>query len=171
MTKKHRKQKIISRQIGERKYQVYSMKSSDNIVPTIVALIFFGFGIGLLGEKQYFMSFFIISLSAMVVYALITSIQSLSIAGENIFVDYVFKTDIFRAKDIETVDWGTSIEWRRGTPYRSSSFLLIKMTNGRKVRIPGSPFSRFDIQKTILDWRDKYKLPDLENTEQESTNS
>ena len=141
MTKKHSEQKISVVEPAEQEYQLYSARSSDNILPAIRAFVSLAIGLGFLFEKLYIIGLLVILFSVWIVIAMLTAVQSARINGEKIIIDYAIQRDIFSAVEIESIDWKVAITQHKWQRYSSHTFLLIKTTGGKRPRYQGHPIA------------------------------
>lgn len=134
-------------------------------------------------------AFIAILMFGTLVKMLLITVRSVNIDGGNLIIDYIITKNICKASDIKSVSWQTGLYERQrrgrgtvevyishyqnfpgdlgpsgdfGNQFDRRSFLLLEMKNGKRVEIPGSPYSQVDMQKTLLDWLEKYKPTDRE---------
>jgi hypothetical protein len=156
------------------------------VAPKFIGLILIAGGLNVLfsphdpsSDLFIFIGLLISIGTLLILGTLFGSLQSVSIDGENLIVAYRLTEDSYKASDIKAVSWQTGlylqeqgartiISYRQRFPgdlgptgdlygqYGRYTFLLIQMKNGKKVEIPGSPYARFDMQKPLLAWQEKY---------------
>jgi hypothetical protein len=161
MTKKHRKEKTPPPTPISRRYTLYTRDTSGDVLTGVVLVVFFAFGIGVIYEQQYLIALFLFSLIGLAVYSKFKEVQKLDIFEGTILIEYLDFTDTYRPEDIETIEWSSALVidnyiFSRGY-YKLTPVLLIQTRTGKKIRIP--PPGGFDIQKSLLAWRDKYQIP------------
>lgn len=152
--------------------RLYTENSLQSVAPVLLVVVFFGIGISLLFQGQYLGALLLIFMAGWPALKLIRMIQSLSISGDSIIVGYLLKKDGYHALEIESIDWKVALKYERNTRLSGSyTFLLILLTNGKRIVIPGSPYSAFNIRKPLLDWCRTYNPTVLENITREGINS
>jgi len=163
-----------SKKFDGQNVQLYSAGLNNYIFLSGLVFFFFGFGVVLLfdgGPYSYSMAWVFIVIAGLPVLKIFRTIKSLSISGDSILVSYPLGTHIYPAIKIETIDWGLILVWWGETLHRSYTVLVIQLTNGKKIKIPGSPYSSFDMRKALLEWCRIYNPTVLENINREGINS
>ncbi len=108
--------------------------------------------------------------------------------GENLIFSYRLIKKIYKASEVAAIGWQTGIySFYRNTiflggyrarfkgdlgssgdlygMYGRYTFLSVKLKNGKRMEIPGSPYSRLDIEKPLLAWLERYNPSNDENAE------
>lgn len=168
----------LSEKVDGQNVQLYSAGLKDYIFLSGLIFFFLGLGIFLLCDKQSYSSYSLyliawapIVIAGMPVLKIFRTIKSLSISDDSIVVSYPLHACVYPALEIETIDWVITLVWKGNLPHHSYTSLLIRLVNGRKIKIPGSPYSSFDMRKTLLDWCHTYNPTVLENISREGINS
>ena len=157
MSKKYRK-KITPPPInGSRRITLYTRATSGDIGLGIFLFLIFCAGISLLSEQLYLPALMLFSLIGLIGFSKFTEVQKIDIFEDTMFVEYMDVTKTYKAEDVETIEWISTANYRRGLGYyQLTPSLLIQTKNGKKIRIP--PPGESDIQKTLSEWRDKYQV-------------
>jgi len=154
MTKIHRKKITLPQKLISRRFTLYTRDASGDIMLGFLLILCFTVGISLLRGQIYIAASLLFSFIGLVIYSKFREVQKIEIFEDTMFVKYVDVTETYKAEEIESVEWvlvqfGRHINFTQLTPK-----LLIQTRNEKKIRIP--PPGGLDIQKSILDWRDKY---------------
>ena len=159
MAKKKRKnpERKKRKKIISRRYTVYSLPSRSNTIAGIVFLVFVAFGIAVLFEGEYFAATMPLIMAATLAYAALTEVQTIDIFQDTMIVDSAISRDIYKANEITNVEWRMTSYLRRRGGYGFKLMLYIDTTRGKSIRL--QPIMKYDIEKTILEWREKYQHP------------
>ena len=142
------------------RYTLYERAKSSQITAGIVFIAFFAFGLGVVFEKQYFPALILLSLAGIIAYSVIVEVKKIEIFEDTMFVQYLDSTFTYKAEEILSAEWiSVEVIGRHSTPYfhKFTPELLIKTKSGKKIQIP--PPGGYDIQKSILSWKEKYQKP------------
>jgi len=161
-TRKNRKKKRVSRPQKPKSYRytLYEREKSSQVLASIVSVVFFAFGIGVVFEEEYLTALIPISLAGIVAYSLITEVKKIEIFEDTMFVQYLDSTSTYSADEILSAEWIlVEVIRRHRIPYfhEFTPKLLIKTKNGKKIQVP--PPGGYDIQKSIMSWKEKYQNP------------
>ncbi len=160
MTKPHRKKIVLPAQPIGRNATLYTQPAGGTL---IAGIIFFGFvalGIGMLFQKEYLPVIFAFWVAGAIVQSKFTQVQKLYILEDKMFVEYLTFTRAYKAQEIESVEWKSTAVMRH-RQYELRPILVIQTKNGKSIEIP--PPGKYDIQKSILKWCEKYQTPDDNN--------
>ncbi len=157
MTKKNRKNKKGNKKRTpiSRRYTVYSLPRQHNTTFGIVFLAFFAFGIGVLLEGEYISATIPLLIAATIAYAALTEVQQVDIFKDTMIVDTAISRNVYKASEIVDVEWRMTTYIKRRGGYGSKLLLYIDTTRGKSIRL--QPAVKYDIQKSILDWRNKHQ--------------
>jgi len=160
MPKKYRKKITPLQKQGSRRCTIYKRNTSGDIGLGIFLILLFIPVISLLSEQQYLPAVILFSLIGLIGFSKFTEVQKLDIFEHTMFVEYIDVTKTYKAEDVETIEWISSAIYRpyffSNGYYQLTPALLIQTKSGKKIRIP--PPGGFDIQESLLEWRDKYQL-------------
>jgi len=156
---KHHKKITPPPKPKSRRYTLYTRNTSSDIFLAIGLIVFFAAGIGALFEQQCLVALMPLFVVGWVVLAKIKEVQKLDIFEDTIFVEYLDYTNTYKAADIETIEW-VSVP-KSIYSIQKNPILLIQIRNGKQIQVSQS--QEFDIQKSLLEWRDKYQM--LSNNE------
>jgi len=160
MKKTRDKKKKLPQKPKSYRYTLYERAKSGQITAGIVFVAFFAFGLGLVFEKQYFPALMFLSLAGMIAYSAITEVKRLEIFEDTMFVKYLDSTITYKAEEVLSAEWiSVEVVGKYSTPYfrKFTPELLIKTKSGKKIQLP--PPGGYDIQKSILSWKEKYQTP------------
>ena len=107
-------------------------------------------------EYELFDGFVILLGVYMVVSTLFGTLRSVIIDGEKLICAYRLNKNVYQVSDVKAVGWQTFITPRRSAATSYDTYLVIEMGNRKKVKIPGSRYSRPDIEKIVMEWRERY---------------
>jgi hypothetical protein len=161
MAKSHHKKISPPPKPISRRYTLYAQNTASHIASALAFIVFFAFGIGALLEQQYLVSLIPFIGAGVTVYSKFTEVQKLDIFENSMFIEYLDSSQTYRAEDIESIEWKSALvlgsDGGPNAPYQYTPVLVIQIRNGKKIQLP--PPGGFDIQKSLLEWRDKYKTP------------
>jgi hypothetical protein len=182
MTRKYRKQKVFqTKPITYRR--LYSKKPNEDVIPIIIGFILLAAGINIFSSTHDLrVSPFIFLGILLILGTLFGTLRSIIIDDDKLIFSYRLTKNIYRAGDVKAISWQTGLYLQAGGrtivighrqsfpgdlgpsgdlygQYGRYTFLSIEMKNGKKVQIPGSPYSRLDIRKHLLEWQEKYQSP------------
>ena len=160
MTKPHRRKIVLPAQPIGRNATLYTQPASATLVAGVLFVVFVAFGIGMLFQKVYFPVVFAFSIAWALAYNKFTEVQKLYISEDTMFVKYLMSTKVYKAHEIESVEW-KSVAVMRHHQYEFRPILVIRTKSKKKIEIP--PPGRYDIQKSILKWCEKYQTPSETN--------
>ena len=116
-------------------------------------------------------------------------LESVILNGENLIFSYRLTKKVYKASEVAAIGWQTGIYSRPSrhtivlSGYRARfkgdlgpsgdlygmygryTFLSVRLKNGKRLEIPGSPYSHFDIEKPLLTWLERYNPSEDENAE------
>lgn len=150
MTKTRRKKITPPPKPISRRYTLYTRDTSGDILLGLFLILCFTVGISVLREQIYVPALILFSFIGLSLYSKFSEVQKIEIFEDAMFVKYIDVTETYKAEDIESVEW---VSVRVGRVVNHPK-LLIQTRNKKKIQIP--PPGGFDIQKSILDWRDKH---------------
>ena len=150
---KNKKRKQKSKPV-DRRYTIYSLPSKYNTIVGIVFLVFLAFGIGVFFEGEYIAAMMPFLMATTLAYAALTEVQTIDIFQDLMIVDTALSRNIYKANEIINIEWRMATFLKRGG-YGFKLMLYIDTTHGKSIRL--QPPIKYDIEKSILDWRDKYQ--------------
>jgi hypothetical protein len=159
MSKKRHKKITAPPPPRSRRITLYKQEASSRFFSMAILIGLCAVGIGVINEQQYLTSLIPFSLAGFIILANFTEVRKLDIFEDTMIVQYLDATQTYKAEDIEMIEWSTRVVidryfFHRGY-YELTPVLLIQTGNGKKIRIP--PVAEFDIEKSLLEWRNKYK--------------
>jgi hypothetical protein len=186
MTKKYRKQKVS--QTKPISYRViYSEKSNQDMIGIVFGLVLILVGMNVFFSTRDLRVSIFILIGAFLIVGILGNLRSVVINNDKLIFAYRLTKNIYKASDVKTINWQTGLYYSARGRYRyyrlggqfpgdlgpsgdlysqygRYSFLSVQMKNGKKVEIPGSPYGRFDMQKILVAWQEKYTVPANEST-------
>jgi len=142
MTKKHRK------------YMLYTRQTSQDLVAAFGFILFFIGGQRFWSGEKYIISLILYFLAGAILYSLFKEVRKLYIIDDTLYVEYLFSADSFHARMVDKVEEILVATGSHRSYQKLIPALSIKIKNGKAIQI--ALLGEIDIEKILLNWRDKY---------------
>jgi hypothetical protein len=137
------------------KYMLYTRQNSQDLVAAFGFILFFIGGQRFWSGEVYIISLILYFLAGAVVFSVVKDVRKLYIVDDTLYVENLLSTNSFHARMIDKVEEILVPIGSNRTYQRLIPALSIKIKNGKTIQI--TPLGEIDIEKILLNWRDKYQ--------------